>query len=337
MRLIHDLQDNESKLIGDVVYTKKTFSTEGWWYYNERHTRPDGWGRFRDLCFSHLPNNHPKSDFWVKVILMKFRGYIYQTIATNFHEDIYEVIGVRQDLESAYEVEYYFRPNKCRLDYLPYEVILKIGYELRDWAEIFGYTGSCPTTLLLRKDIKLALRGRKAFIRHRRNINIQDKRLPLYLNGTYYPKRTCLDDSCIIGAIPYNGNASREIWLVDYPWIDYTTKVSSTSPINEVRYSVRQWCIFPFGGLGLPKVLAIPNKKRDYYYQRKRQTERLIIPLNKRERGIRAQYIKAFREKLYTLEEDCMPWVKHHHKRLRNMLKQRAAGRQKSLRNGKLF
>jgi len=63
----------------------------------------------------------------------------------------------------------------------------------------------------------------------------------------------------------------------------------------------------------------------------------LIIPLNKRERGIRAQYIKAFREKLYTLEEDCMPWVKHHHKRLRNMLKQRAAGRQKSLRNGKLF
>ena len=337
MRLIHDLKLNESIHIGEVVYTKKTFTTKGFRYYNERHASPDAWGRFRDLYFSNLPNNRPKSDFWVKVIEMKFRGYIYQLIASNFHEDIYEVIGIRQDFESVHEVEYYFRPNTCRLDYLPYEVILKIGYELRDWADIFGYTDSCSTTLLLRKDFEFALRARKAFIWHRRHINIQDKKLPLYCNGTYYQQRICLDDSYIIGAIPFNGKVAREIWIADHPWIDYTTRLSSTSPIKEVRYSPRQWCIFPFGSVALPKVLAISHKSRDYYYRWKRQSERLTIPLNKRERAVRLQYIKAFREKLYTLENDFMPWIRHKHKRLRNILKQKTASRQKRLRNGKLF
>ena len=79
------------------------------------------------------------------------------------------------------------------------------------------------------------------------------------------------------------------------------------------------------------------NKRRDYYYRWKRQRETMIIALNKRERVVSLQYIKAFREKLYALEEDFEPWAKHKHKRLRNILKQRAASRQKMLRNGKLF
>lgn len=337
MRLIHELKLDESIQVGEVVYTKKTFTTEGWQYYNERHANPEYWCRYRNLYFSNLPSNHPKSDFWTKVVEVKFRSHVYQTIASNFHEDVYEVIGIRQDLDSVQEIEYYFRPNMCRLDYLPYELILKIGYELQDWADIFGYTNACSTTLLLRKDFKFALRARKAFIWSRRHINIQDKKLPLYCNGTYFQQRICLDDSYFTGAIPFNGNIAKEIFITDYPWIDYTTKLSSTSPVKEARYSPRQWCIFPFGGVALPKVLTVPNNNREFYYRWKRQSEKLAIPLNKRQRVVRSQYIKAFEEKLYALEEDFMPWSRQKHKRLRNMLKQKTAGRQKRLRNGKLF
>ena len=337
MRLLHDLPLNEPKRIGNVVYTKKVFTTEGFIYYNERHSVPDSWLRFRDLYYSHLPSNQPKSDFWCKTVEMKFNGYIYQTIASNFHEDIYEVIGIRQDFDSTYEIEYYFRPSECRLDFLPYDIILKIGYKLRSWADIFGYTNSCSTTLLLRKDFKFALRARKAFIWHRRQINIKDKKLPLYFNGTYYPQRICIDDSYIVGGIPYNGMTAKEIWIIDYPWVDYTTKLFTTNPIKEIRYSDRRWCIFPFWEFRLPKILAIYNKNRDYSYRQKRQSERLAIPLNKREHTIRLQYIKAFREKLHSLEAEFMPWVRQRHRRLRNILKQRAMSRQKRLRNGKLF
>ena len=61
------------------------------------------------------------------------------------------------------------------------------------------------------------------------------------------------------------------------------------------------------------------------------------IILSKREKVVRLQYIKAFREKLDILEEDFQPWAKHRKRRLRNVLKQMADGRQTILRNGKLF
>ena len=209
---------------------------------------------------------------------------------------------------------------------------------LKQWQDIYNFTNLCKTTLLLRKDFKFDLRARKAYIYHRRNINIQDKRLPLYFNGTYWRQRICLDDSVILGAVSYNGNIPKEVWVIDHPWVDYTTKLSTTNPtVKEVHYSNRQWCIFPLGCLGLPKIIAVANKRGDYYYRSKRQRETLIIPLNKIERMVRLQYIKAFRGKLYELEKDFMPWAKHRNKLLRNILKQRVAGRQKILRNGKMF
>lgn len=338
MRLIRDLAVGESRQIGDILYTKKTFTTEGFLYYNERYARNGSWLRYRDLYYSYMPQRYPKSDFWIKIIEMTYKGYIYQTIASNYHEDIYEVVGIKEHRETITEIEYYFRPGDCMFDYLPYDIILRIGYKLQTWSDIYVYTNSCQTTLLLRKDFKFALRARKAFVWHRRKINIRDKRLPIYLNGTYWSQRICLDDSYLLGAIPYDGAAQQEIWAVDYPWIDYTTKLKTTSPIiKEARYSSRQWCIFPFGGLGLVKILPLANKRRDYYYFWKRQRQTMKIILSKRERVIRLQYIKAFREKLYLLEDDFQPWAKHRNRRLRNILKQTAGSRQKMLRNGKLF
>ena len=38
MRLISDLKRNESKIIDDIIYTKKDFTTEGFKYYNELYT-----------------------------------------------------------------------------------------------------------------------------------------------------------------------------------------------------------------------------------------------------------------------------------------------------------
>ena len=61
------------------------------------------------------------------------------------------------------------------------------------------------------------------------------------------------------------------------------------------------------------------------------------ITLNKKEKAVRLQYIKAFREKLYMLEEDFACWAKHRNRRLRNILKKMSDCRQKRLRNGKLF
>ena len=37
MGLINDLKLNESKIINDITYTKKDFTTEGFEYYNERY------------------------------------------------------------------------------------------------------------------------------------------------------------------------------------------------------------------------------------------------------------------------------------------------------------
>ena len=158
------------------------------------------------------------------------------------------------------------------------------------------------------------------------------------IRDSYWSQRICLDDSYLLGAIPYDGMAPQEIWAVDYPWIDYTTKLSTTSPIiKETRYSNRQWCIFPLGGVGLAKILPVANKRRDYYRHWKRQKQTMKIVLTKREKVVRLQYIKAFREKLYILEEDFEPWEKHRKRRCRNVLKQMTDRRQKTLRNGKLF
>ena len=104
MRLIHDLKYNENKLIGDILYKKNNFTTEGFQYYNERYIRKQclrhgSWERYRDLLAYFLPQKYPKSDFWIKVIEMQYRGYIYQTIASNIHEDIYEVIGIKENRE----------------------------------------------------------------------------------------------------------------------------------------------------------------------------------------------------------------------------------------------
>ena len=83
---------------------------------------------------------------------------------------------------------------------------------------------------------------------------------------------------------------------VEYPWIDYTTKLSTTTPvIKEVIYFNKQWCIFPLDSVGLIKVLSIANKRRDYY-RHKRQTHAMNIRLNKKEKMIHLQYIKAFAE-----------------------------------------
>ena len=341
MGLINELNLNEGILINGIIYTKRHFTTQGFEYYNERYIRKQclrhcAWARYRELLTYSLPRKWPKSDFWIKTVEMSFRGYTYQTIASDINEDIYEVIGVKENHERT-EIEYYFKPGECIFDYLPYNIILRISFKLYNWSDIWAYTNSCQTTLLLRKDFKFALKARKAYIRHRRKINIRDKRLPIYLNGTYWEQRICLDDSYLLGAIPYNGEITQEIWAVDYPWIDYKTKLTTTSPIKEAQYSLRQWCIFPFGGVGLVKVFPVANKRRDYYRYWKRQKYTMNITLNKREEAIRLQYIEAFREKLYMLEEDFTPWLKHRNRRLRYILKKRLDYRQKRIRNGKLF
>ena len=243
MRLVSDLRLNESKLINDIIYTTKGFK-----YYNERYIHKQcaihgSWERYRELLTYSLPRKWPKNDFWTKTVEMTYRGNTYQTIASDVNEDIDEVIGIKenQTIERK-EIGYYFKPGECIFDYLPYNVILKIVFLLYSWSDIWVYTNSCQTTLLLRKDFKFALRARKAFIGHRRNINIIDSKLPIYLNGTYWAQRICLDDSYLLGGKPYNGGITQEIWAVKYPWIDYITKLSTITPIiKEVRYSNRQW------------------------------------------------------------------------------------------------
>ena len=145
MRLINDLKLNESKLINDIIYTKKHFTTEGFEYYNERYIRKQcikycSWERYRELLTYSLPRKWPKSDFWIKTVEMQYRGYTYQTIASDINEDIYEVIGIKenQTIERK-EIEYYFKPRECIFDYLPYDVILKIGYKLKT-GQIYGST-----------------------------------------------------------------------------------------------------------------------------------------------------------------------------------------------------
>ena len=98
MRLIRDLALGESRQIGDILYTKKTFSTEGFHYYNEKYMNHCSWSRYRELYYSYLPQKYPKSDFWIKVIEMKYRGHICQTIASNACEDIYELFWIKKRL-----------------------------------------------------------------------------------------------------------------------------------------------------------------------------------------------------------------------------------------------
>ena len=137
MRLINDLKLNESKVIDNIIYTKKDFTTEGFEYYNERHTRKhcikhQSWERDRDLLSSIKPRKLARSDFWVKTIEMEYKGYIYQTIASDLNEDIYEVIGIKENQTTRRKgIEYYFKPGECIFDYLPYDVILRIGYKLK--------------------------------------------------------------------------------------------------------------------------------------------------------------------------------------------------------------
>ena len=96
MRLIDVLKLNKSKIIGDITYTKKDFTTEGFEYYNERYMHKYGsWERDRDLLSYMIPRKWPKSDFWVKTVEMEYRGYIYQTTACDHNEDIYQVIGIK--------------------------------------------------------------------------------------------------------------------------------------------------------------------------------------------------------------------------------------------------
>ena len=296
MRLINDLKLNKSKVIDNIIYTKTDFTTDGFLYYNERHPHKQCWERYRDLLSSIKPRKLTRSDFWIKTIEMEYRGYIYQTIASNINEDIYEVIGIKenQTIERK-EIEYYFKPGESMCDYLPYNLILKIVFLLYNWSDIWVYTNSCQTTLLLRKDCKFALRARKAFIGHRWKIDIRDSKLPIYLNGTYWAQRICLDDSYLLGGIPYNGGITQEIWVVEYPWIDYTTPI-----IKEVKYFNKQWCIFPLGSIGLTKVLSIANKRRDYHTH-KRQTHAMNIRLNKREKNDSLTIYKRIHGKtLYT-------------------------------------
>ena len=61
------------------------------------------------------------------------------------------------------------------------------------------------------------------------------------------------------------------------------------------------------------------------------------IRLNKKEKTIRLQYIKAFTEKLYTLEKDFTPWLRYRKRQLRKILRKKLEHKQKRLRNGKLF
>ena len=80
----------------------------------------------------------------------------------------------------------------------------------------------------------------------------------------------------------------QKTWAVEYPWIDYTTKLPA-------RYSNKRWCIFPLGSLGLSKVLPVANKSRyDYYRYWVRQKNTMNITLSRKEETIRLQYLKAF-------------------------------------------
>ena len=155
MRLISDLKLNESKLINDIIYTKKHFTTKAFEYYNERYIRKQcatygSWERYRELLTYSLPRNWPKINFWrIKTVEMMYRGYTYQTIASDFNEDIYEVIGIKENQTiEIKEIEYYFKPGECMFDYLPYNVILRIGFKLYNWSDIWVYANSCQTTLL---------------------------------------------------------------------------------------------------------------------------------------------------------------------------------------------
>ena len=310
MRLMCNLELNESKLINDVLYTKKDFTTEDFQYYNENHCSCY-WQRYRHLF----------------VIEMNFRGYTYQTIPCSYNKDIYEIIGIKENRENITEIEYYFRPSKCVFDFVSYDIILRIGNYLNNWEEIWAYTDLCKTTLLLRKDFQFALKARKAYIRHRKEIN--NINLPIYPNDVV----PCLDDSYILERISHNSATTSEIWAVHHPWIDYKMKLTSISPvIKEVSYSLRQWCIFPFGGVGLVKVC---NKQRER--MKISLTKQVVHSLTKQEKVVRLQYVKAFREKLCVQEEDYSPWLKRLlllKRRLRNKQRQK---RVKRLRNGKLF
>ena len=58
------------------------------------------WERYRDLLSSMIPRKWPKSDFWVKAVEMEYiyhMEYIYQTIACDHNEDIYQVIGIKEN------------------------------------------------------------------------------------------------------------------------------------------------------------------------------------------------------------------------------------------------
>ena len=62
--------------------------------YNHKY---GSWLRYRDLLSSmRRPNKWYEIDIWIKTIEMDYRGYTYQTIASDFNEDIYEVIGIKQ-------------------------------------------------------------------------------------------------------------------------------------------------------------------------------------------------------------------------------------------------
>ena len=217
MRLICELKLNQSIQIDDIIYTKKHFTLEDFEYYNERYRYQSArghssWERYRDLLSSTRQNAPPRSDYWVKIIEMQYKGYVYQTVGSDYNRDIYEVIGIKENKNiERQEIDYYFRPSRCIFDYLPYVIILKIGYKLKKWSDIWVYTNSCQTTLLLRKDFKFALRARKVYIRERRDINVRDKKLPIYINGLYWQQRICLDDSYLLGGIPFNGQKQQEI------------------------------------------------------------------------------------------------------------------------------
>ena len=87
----------------------------------------------------------------------------------------------------------------------------------------------------MRKDFKFALRARKVYIREGGDINVRDKKLPIYINDLYWQQRICLDDSYLVGGIPFNGQKQQEIRAVEYPWIDYSTELCTISEsIREV-------------------------------------------------------------------------------------------------------
>ena len=206
-----NLKLNESKLIIDVLYTKADFTMEDFQYYNENHCSCC-WQRYKHLlaydCSSPSIKHLKRSHCWNKIIEMNFRGYTYQTISSSYNEDIYEIIGIKENRENITEIEYYFRPSKCVFDFLPYDILLRIGYSLNNWEEIWAYTDLCKTTLLLRNDFRFALKSGKAYIRHRKEIN--NINLPIYLNDAV----PCLDDSYLLAGIPQNSVKSGQFIII---------------------------------------------------------------------------------------------------------------------------